>query len=67
MYICIGENDEQDVKVGRGKTVQDAISDWCGKTPILAYMRDYQKWNPTIIEGEEIQIDFDININIIKP
>lgn len=67
MYICFGENEEFTVSVGRGTTTHEAISNWCKKAGILEYMQEYQKWEPTIIEGEEIQIDLGITVKVVKP
>ena len=67
MYICVGENVNYSRGVGRGKTLQDAISDWCGEKDIFDYMREYQKWKPLIIEGEEKQIDVEIIVKITSP
>lgn len=67
MYICVGENDNCGMGVGRGETPQDAISEWCREKDIFDYMREYQKWKPLIIEGEEKQIDFEIIVKITKP
>lgn len=64
MYICIGENENDAVAVGRGSTPQEAISLWCGEIDILDYMREYQKWKPLVVEGEEKQVDFEVIIRI---
>lgn len=67
MYICFGENENDALAVGRGSTAQEAISVWCRENDILDYMREYQKWKPLIVEGEEKQIDFEVIIKITSP
>lgn len=53
MFICIGENENQDHTAGIGDTLEEAIRDWAYDSE---YMQEFVRYNPNIFEGKALKV-----------
>lgn len=67
MFFCIGENDMQACHTGAGRTIHDAIKNWSTSGDVWSdIIEEFEKYNPRIIQGEELRIEFEVSEPVIN-
>ena len=57
MFFCIGENTMRTSYTGSGESVEAAIKDWATSDDIEDIREEFDKYNPTVVNGTELNIE----------
>lgn len=66
MFYCIGENDRISCSRGLGTSELDAIKNWAANDDWGDICAEFNKYEPTIIEGLAINVTIEVPPPIIK-
>jgi hypothetical protein len=53
MFYCIGENDQKTQSVGKGETIEIAISAWASADNTI---EEFERWRPDTFSGVPIEV-----------
>lgn len=57
MFFCVGENNVLGYSIGCGDTIQAAVTRWANSESWEDIAREYSKYTPDIIQGEQVKVD----------
>lgn len=67
MFFCIGENSSENYSLGKGETIEEAISNWSTSRDIWGDILDeFNRYDPVIIQGQELNIELECPPPIIR-
>lgn len=67
MFFCIGESSSENYSLGKGETIEEAISNWSTSRNIWGDILDeFNRYDPVIIQGQELNIELECPPPIVR-